>query len=162
MQIQKKLQQVQIEASIMLKRIFRKHNYVSSIKIDHKTYNVTLIDSHNDQIEKATLSAGEKEILLISLIWSIFKCSGRKVPFIFDTLLGRLDKTHKAAVLKEFIPICGKQAIILSTDTEIDEVHYRILEDHVAKEYMLEFNVEKKETRIINHYFSFKQMEMNL
>ena len=162
MQIQKKLQQVQIEASIMLKRIFRKHNYVSTIQIDHKTYDVTLIGSHNDQIEKATLSAGEKEILLISLIWSIFKCSGRKVPFIFDTLLGRLDKTHKAAVLKEFIPICGKQAIILSTDTEIDEAHYRILEDHVAKEYMLEFNVEKKETRIIKQYFSFKQMEMNL
>jgi len=162
MQIQKKLQQVQMTASIMLQRILRKHNYVSYIKIDHKTYDVTLVGTHNDQIEKATLSAGEKEILLISLIWAIFKCSGRKVPFIFDTLLGRLDKTHKAAVLKEFIPICGKQAIILSTDTEIDEAHYRILEDHVAKEYMLEFNVEKKETRIINQYFSFKQMEMNL
>ncbi|WP_026584150.1 DNA sulfur modification protein DndD [Bacillus sp. J33] len=161
-QLKKKLQQVQIEASSMLKKIFRKHNYVSSILIDPDTYDVRLIDSQKDYIEKSTLSAGEKEILLISIIWAIFKCSGRKVPFIFDTLLGRLDKTHKAAVLKEFIPNCGKQAIILSTDTEIDQEHYDILREHVAKEYMLDFNVEKKETRILNQYFPFKQMELSL
>lgn len=161
-QLKKKLQQVQIEASSMLKRIFRKHNYVSSIIIDPETYDVLLIDSHKDYIEKSTLSAGEKEILLISIIWAIFKCSGRKVPFIFDTLLGRLDKTHKAAVLTEFIPNCGKQAIILSTDSEIDETHYRILENIVAKEYTLEFNVEQKETNILNQYFSFKQTGLDI
>jgi DNA sulfur modification protein DndD len=161
-QLKKKLQQVQIEATIMLKKIFRKHNYVSSIFIDHETYDVTLLDRHKELIEKSTLSAGEKEILLISIIWAIFKCSGRKVPFIFDTLLGRLDKTHKAAVLSEFIPNCGRQAIILSTDSEIDQHNYRILENNVAKEYMLDFNVEKQETRILNRYFPFKQMEMGI
>lgn len=161
-QLKKKLQQVQIESSFMLKKIFRKQNYISSIIIDHETYDVKLIGSQKDFIEKSTLSAGEKEILLISIIWAIFKCSGRKVPFIFDTLLGRLDKTHKAAVLKEFIPNCGRQAIILATDTEIDEIHYNILKPNIAKEYMLEFNVESKETRIINQYFPFKQMEMSL
>ncbi|MFE0344958.1 DNA sulfur modification protein DndD [Priestia megaterium] len=161
-QLKKKLQQVQIEASVMLKRILRKHNYISSIVIDHQTYDVLLLDSQKDYVEKSTLSAGEKEILLISIIWAIFKCSGRKVPFIFDTLLGRLDKTHKAAVLTEFIPNCGRQAIILSTDTEIDENNYKILEEHVAKEYMLEFDVARKETQILNQYFPFRQTGVNL
>ncbi|MEH6908877.1 DNA sulfur modification protein DndD [Neobacillus drentensis] len=161
-QLKKKLQQVQIEATSMLKKIFRKHNYVSAIFIDHETYDVKLLDSHKELIEKSTLSAGEKEILLISIIWAIFKCSGRKVPFIFDTLLGRLDKTHKAAVLSEFIPNCGRQAIILSTDSEIDHHNYTILENNVAKEYMLDFNVEKQETHIINRYFPFKQMELGI
>jgi DNA sulfur modification protein DndD len=161
-QLKKKLQQVQIEATSMLKKIFRKHNYVSAIIIDHETYDVKLFDSNKELIEKSTLSAGEKEILLISIIWAIFKCSGRKVPFIFDTLLGRLDKTHKAAVLSEFIPNCGRQAIILSTDSEIDQHNYTILENNVAKEYMLDFNVEKQETRILNRYFPFKQMELRI
>ena len=161
-QLKKKLQQVQIEASSMLKKIFRKQNYVSYINIDHGTYDVMLFDGQKEEIEKTTLSAGEKEILLISLIWAIFKCSGRKVPFIFDTLLGRLDKTHKTAVLTEFIPNCGRQAIILSTDTEIDEQHYRSLTNHVAKEYMLDFNVEKQQTRILNQYFSFNKMELSI
>jgi DNA sulfur modification protein DndD len=161
-QLKKKLQQVQIEASLMLKKIFRKHNYVSSIIINHETYDVVLLDSNKEQIEKTTLSAGEKEILLISIIWAIFKCSGRKVPFIFDTLLGRLDKTHKAAVLTEFIPNCGRQAIILSTDSEIDKQHYELLNHIIAKEYMLEFKVENQETRILNQYFPFEKMELEL
>ncbi|WP_404448080.1 DNA sulfur modification protein DndD [Sutcliffiella horikoshii] len=161
-QLKKKLQEVQIESSNMLKRIFRKHNYVTSIIIEPETYNVILLDSNKEQIEKTTLSAGEKQILLISIIWAIFKCSGRKVPFIFDTLLGRLDKTHKAALLKEFIPNCGKQAIILSTDTEIDEDHYILLKDHISKEYMLDFNVARKETNILMQYFPFKGSEVRL
>ncbi|KKK39214.1 hypothetical protein WQ57_05480 [Mesobacillus campisalis] len=161
-QLRKKLQQVQIEASTMIKKIFRKQNYVSYININYETYEVFLFDSQKEEIEKTTLSAGEKEILLISLIWAIFKCSGRKVPFIFDTLLGRLDKTHKAAVLTEFIPNCGRQAIILSTDSEIDEHHYKILAGYISKEYMLDFNVETQQTRILNQYFSFNKMELSL
>lgn len=161
-QLQKKLQQVQFEASIMLKRILRKQNYVSSIIIDPKTYEVKLLDHDKEYLEKATLSAGEKQILLISIIWSIFKCSGRKVPFIFDTLLGRLDKTHKASVLKEFIPNSGRQAIILSTDTEIDETHYNILKEHIAKEYMLDFDVTKNATKIHSAYFPFKDREVKI
>ncbi|MGD6943933.1 DNA sulfur modification protein DndD [Cytobacillus gottheilii] len=159
-QLKKKLQEVQIESSIMLKRILRKHNYVASISINPETYDVMLLDSNKEPIEKTTLSAGEKQILLLSIIWAIFKCSGRKVPFIFDTLLGRLDKTHKAAIIREFIPNSGRQAIILSTDTEIDEEHFNILKESVAKEYMLDFNVERKETNIINQYFPFKAKEV--
>lgn len=152
-QLQKKLQDVQIEATSMLKKILRKRNYITNIIIDHKTYDVQLFDSHGDIIDRTTLSAGEKEILLISIIWAIFKCSGRNVPLIFDTLLGRLDKTHKASILKEFIPNCSEQAIILSTDTEIDERNYRILKPFISKEYMLDFNVKNKQTNIKHHYF---------
>ncbi|MEX3623297.1 DNA sulfur modification protein DndD [Viridibacillus arvi] len=156
LQVQKKLHQIQVEATNMLKRILRKQNYVESIFINSSTYEVSLKDSHNNSIEKRTLSAGEKQILLISIIWAIFKISGRKVPFIFDTLLGRLDKTHKAAVLTEFIPSCGKQAIILATDSEIDEKHYELLTDHLTKEYRLEFDPITQETTVLDQYFSFK------
>lgn len=162
LQIKKKLQEVQIEASTMLKKMYRKQNYINSIKIDPNTYNVILLDSTNEEIEKTTLSAGEKEILIISLIGSIFKCSGRKVPFIFDSLLGRLDKTHKSTLLTEFIPNCGRQAIILSTDTEIDAEHYSMLKNHISKEYILDFDVVNKETHIKNNYFSFIKNEVKL
>lgn len=162
MQLKKKLQEVEIEATSMLRKIFRKQNYISSVLIDENTYDITLLDSSKDPIEKTTLSAGEKQILLISLIWAIFKSSGRKVPFIFDTLLGRLDKSHKSAVLNEFIPNCGKQAIVLSTDSEIDTEHYQLLQPFIANEYMLEFNVENKKTKIINHYFPFKKIGAEL
>ncbi len=154
-QIRQKLQDVQIQATQNLKRMLRKHDYISLIQINPENYEVTLLDAHKNELEKRTLSAGEKQILLISIIWAIFNCSGRQVPFIFDTLLGRLDKTHKAAVLKTFIPSFGKQAIILSTDSEIDDMHYKILEPHIAREYMLNFDPIKQQTSILKNYFIF-------
>lgn len=121
LQHQKKLQQVQIEATKMLNKLMRKHQYISSLRIDSSTFEVTLYDNNRDHVAKETLSAGEKEILLLSLIWAMFKCSGRRVPFIFDTLLGRLDQTHKHNILVDFIPACGEQVLILSTNSEVDE-----------------------------------------
>lgn len=154
-QLNKKLLHVQNEATKMLQRIFRKENYVTSIQIDPKTYEVTLKDASENPIEKRTLSAGEKQILLISIIWAIFTTSNKQLPFIFDTLLGRLDKTHKAAVLTEFIPQSGSQAIILSTDSEIDEEHFELLSPFVSHAYRLEFDTNTQQTSINNGYFVF-------
>lgn len=154
-QIQQKLKDVQIQATQNLKKMLRKHDYISLIQINPENYEVTLLDTQQNPLEKRTLSAGEKQILLLSIIWAIFKCSGRQVPFIFDTLLGRLDKTHKAAVLNTFIPNFGKQAIILATDSEIDEEHYNLLKPHIACEYTLEFNPIKQQTKILKDYFTF-------
>ncbi|WP_375105964.1 DNA sulfur modification protein DndD [Lysinibacillus fusiformis] len=156
-QIKQKLQDVQIQATQNLKKMLRKHDYISLIQIDPENYEVTLLDAYQNELEKRTLSAGEKQILLISIIWAIFKCSGRQVPFIFDTLLGRLDKTHKAAVLSIFIPNFGKQAIILSTDSEIDEEHYNILSPYISHEYTLNFDPIKQQTYILKDYFKFKE-----
>ncbi len=160
-QLQKKLQEVQMEALRMLNKLMRKRNYIASIRIDSATFEVSLYDQHNEAMDKSTLSAGEKEILLLSIIWAIFKCSGRNVPFIFDTLLGRLDRSHKQSILTHYIPNCGRQAIILSTDSEIDETTYQLLHDYTAKEYTLNFDVNKKETSILSDYFTFKGLEVN-
>jgi DNA sulfur modification protein DndD len=159
-QLQKKLQEVQMEALRMLNKLMRKKNYIASIKIDSVTFEVSLYDQNNENMSKSTLSAGEKEILLLSIIWAIFKCSGRNVPFIFDTLLGRLDRSHKQSILTHYIPNCGRQAIILSTDSEIDESTYQLLHNYTAKEYTLDFDVNKKETNILNDYFTFKELEV--
>lgn len=157
LQMQKKLQDIQIEATKLFKKILRKQNYITKIVIDPNSFEIKLYDFQNEYIDRRTLSAGEKEILLISIIWAVFKCSRRNVPFIFDTLLGRLDRTHKTAILKEFIPFCSNQVIILSTDSEIDESNYKILEPFISKAYMLDFNVNNKKTKIETHYFPIEK-----
>ncbi|WP_461673166.1 DNA sulfur modification protein DndD [Priestia megaterium] len=158
-QHQKKLQQVQIEATRMLNKLMRKQQYISAIRINPETFEVTLYDKDRETVTKETLSAGEKEILLLSLIWAMFKCSGRRVPFIFDTLLGRLDRTHKRNVLIDFIPSCGEQVLILSTNSEVDKDHYELLEGHVSHRYLLEFDTEERKTHVSSQYFKFQEEE---
>ncbi|HDX9588864.1 TPA: DNA sulfur modification protein DndD [Bacillus pseudomycoides] len=157
LQHQKKLQQVQIEATKMLNKLMRKHQYISSIRINSTSFEVTLYDKEREQIAKETLSAGEKEILLLSLIWAMFKCSGRRVPFIFDTLLGRLDQTHKHNILVDFIPSCGEQVLILSTNSEVDEKHYSLLKNFVSHGYLLEFDTEERKVNVSHQYFNFNK-----
>ncbi|KHF41545.1 DNA sulfur modification protein DndD [Halalkalibacter okhensis] len=161
-QLQKKLQHVQIEATRMLNDLMRKKDYVTALQIDPKTFHVTLYNSNHQEILKDRLSSGEKEILLLSIAWAMFKCSRIRLPFIFDTLLGRLDKTHKQTVLSKLIPTCSEQVIILSTDSEIDKTHYEIVKPYVAKEYTLDFIISEESVTIHNRYFELSQSEVTV
>lgn len=154
-QHKKKLQQVQIAATEMLNKLMRKNQYISAIRINSVTFDVKLYNSSNEEIEKITLSAGEKEILLLSIIWAMFKCSGRRVPFIFDTLLGRLDNTHKQRVLTDFIPKCGEQVLILATNSEVNSSQFNLLDSHISKQYLLQFNTEEQSIKVTSGYFQF-------
>lgn len=156
-QHQKKLQQVQMQATQMLNKLMRKHRYITSLRIDVNTFEVSLFDKEGEPISKETLSAGEKQLLLLSLIWSIFQCSGRRVPFIFDTLLGRLDQTHKHNVLVDLIPLCGDQVLILSTNSEIDEKYFELLQHHMAQSYSLHFNIDEQKIDVMQQYFNFQK-----
>src|SRR5690606_22388403 len=71
LQMQKKLQDIQIEATKLFKKILRKQNYITKIVIDPNSFEIKLFDFQNEYIDRRTLSAGEKEILLISIIWAV-------------------------------------------------------------------------------------------
>lgn len=153
MQLRKKLKQVEVETLKMINRIFRKENYVRDLKIDHDTFEVTLFGNDRNEIVKERLSAGEKELLMLSIIWAMFRVSGRRTPFIYDTLLGRLDRDHRKDLIQQFLPVSGEQIIILSTDSEITEENFQILLPHLSKCYTLEFDVEENRTAVSEDVF---------
>jgi len=154
-QLTKRLQEVEMEAVKMLRLLFRKELFVVRIWIHPETFQLRLYDSLNEEILKENLSAGEKQILLLSTMWAMAKSSNRRLPFIFDTLLGRLDQTHKKSIIQHFIPNCGDQVIILSTDSEIDEEHYQLIRPIIAKNYLLDFNTTESTVQVHDQYFQF-------
>lgn len=87
------------------------------------------------------------------MLWALTICSGRPLPFIIDTPLGRLDSEHRERIVNEFFPNASHQMVILSTDTEIDQVYFQDLMPHVAKTYLLEFDEKENMTKIIPGYF---------
>lgn len=158
-QLRKKLQQVEMETAKMLQLLFRKELFVVRVFIHPENFVLKLYNINNEEINKEILSAGEKQILLLATIWAMAKCSKRKMPFVFDTLLGRLDQTHKKRIIQHFLPECGEQVIILSTDSEIDLAHFELIKPAISRTYTIEMNNLKSHVETSNQYFHFQSNE---
>ena len=107
----------------------------------------------NRPIPKSDLSAGEKQIYAISMLWGLAKTSGRPLPIIIDTPLGRLDTDHRRLLTEHYFPFASHQVIILSTDSEIDQVYFRGLRQSISQAYRLDFSTEENGTKVNSGYF---------
>lgn len=138
------------------KRLANKKNLVNQIKMDADTLDLHYIDSNGEEIAKKRLSAGEKQLMVISLLWALAICSKKKLPVIIDTPLSRLDSAHREALIKTYFPNASEQTIILSTDSEIDERYYSMMKDSVGDEYTLNYCDKTRTTTIKPGYFGWK------
>ena len=77
---------------------------IKDIIIDDKTYEVRISDRNGHEIKKSGLSAGEKEVFEVTLVWGLAQTSQLKLPIVIDTPLSRLDSTHRDNIVKELLP----------------------------------------------------------
>ena len=134
-------------------QLCRKQGLVKRIQIDSQTFAVALYDRQGRFIPKAALSAGEKQIYAISILWALAKTSGRPLPMIIDTPLGRLDSDHRHRLIEEYFPHASHQVVVLSTDTELDKRNCEMLSRHVSHAYHLDYDQNKGSTSADKRYF---------
>lgn len=149
---QQKVKQLADNILMCFNRLIRKDDFVRNLLID-EDYNITLYDHEGQVIPKELLSAGEKEIFAVSLLWGLTLTSSRELPFIIDTPLGRLDSEHRGNLVLDFFQHAGEQMIIFSTDTEIDLDYFRTLEPYIARAYHLDYSKTDRMTAISPGYF---------
>lgn len=131
----------------------KKEHYLSDMYIDDKTFEITLKDNNNINKNQTILSAGERQLLISSIIWSIFKLSGRNNIFIFDTPLARLDKENRRLFAKHILSTISSQVLLLSTDQEIIGKVYSEIKNLINKSYLIENDSLKGQTYIKEGYF---------
>jgi DNA sulfur modification protein DndD len=141
------------------KRLARKEDIVDSVRIDPQSFSVVLVDKQGRETPKKRLSAGEKQIYAIAMLEALAKASGRSLPIIIDTPLGRLDSKHRTKLIESYIPSASHQVMVLSTDTEVDENFYRGLRPSISHAYHLTFNESERYTTVSKGYF-WKQQEL--
>ena len=135
-------------------QLSHKTNRIRHIEIDPYNFAVTLYDTNNRPISKEELSAGEKQIYTTALLWGLAKTSGKPLPMILDTPLGRLDTNHRELLVKHYFPFVSHQVVLLSTDTEIGEHLRLLLKPHTSHTFHLAYqNVDECST-IEDGYFS--------
>lgn len=149
----KKLQRLESALTDRYLQITNKGEFYDSVIIDTDTITIKIETVNGEQKDQSQLSAGERQIFATALLWALADISDRPLPFIIDTPLGRLDQEHRQNLVERFFPEAAHQVLLFSTDTEITEQYYDILEDNIAKEYQLEQQESTGQTEIIPGYF---------
>ena len=141
------------------KRLASKVSLIDRIVMDSVTLDLQYLNSENEEINKASLSAGEKQLMVISLLWALGICSKKKLPVIIDTPLSRLDSIHRSALIQNYFPKASDQTIILSTDSEIDGYYYAMMKDNVGDVFTLRYDDDNKATTVERGYFGEDQYD---
>lgn len=154
-QLQKrKLAELERFTTEMYHRLARKNDFVGEVKIDLQTFDVAIHDPHGNVREKRSLSAGEKQIYAIALLWGLAKSSDVELPIIIDTPFARLDSEHRTNIAKHYFPFASEQVIILSTDEEIDHRYAEMLREHIGKTYLIKHSDSERRSTIEEGYFN--------
>ncbi len=149
-----KLEELEGQIAEYFNRLCRKPHLVRNVSIDPDHYRVTLFTENGEILPKSSLSAGERQLYAMSLLWALRAASGRLLPIIVDTPMGRLDSDHRRLLITRFFPEAAHQTIILSTDTEIDAETYEAMLPMVSRAYSLDHIAEEGRTEILPRYFS--------
>lgn len=145
-----RISQLVLEALGML---LRKRQLITDVRIDPKTYTVSLTGVDGRPLPAKDLSAGERQLLAVALLWGLARAAGQPLPVVIDTPLGRLDGSHREHLLQRYFPLASHQVVLLSTDTEIDEDAYALIAPRVGRAYRLEFDPDTNATFVEDGYF---------
>lgn len=151
----KKLNKLEVEVTECFRYLLHKSDLVHRIVIDTQAFSLSLYDSQGKPVPKHRLSAGEKQLLAIAFLWGLARVSGHRLPVAIDTPLSRLDSSHRINLVERYFPSASHQVILLSTDTEIGEKEFKMLQenDAIARKYLLKYDSSTRQTTIQPGYF---------
>jgi DNA sulfur modification protein DndD len=149
----RKISDLETEFTRSFMQLARKEDVHLRAEIDHQTFSVTLLDDNGLEVDKNSLSAGERQIYAIAILEALARTSGRKLPIIIDTPLARFDSIHRSKVINNYFPYASHQVIILSTDTEVDEELYSSLSNSISHAFKLDFNEKLRSSVAVEGYF---------
>lgn len=140
-----------------LQQLLRKEHLIKAVRIDPTSYELTLTDSVGRVLPPDRLSAGERQLLAVSIVWALTKASGKPLPAVIDTPLGRLDGQHRSHLVESYFPFASHQVLLLSTDEEIDNRHYAQLRPLTSQEYQISYD-EDARTSLVSYGYPWSEV----
>ena len=135
------------------KSLHRKKDFIKLIKIDTSTFDLQIFEAKNVQVDTDVLSAGERQLLAVAILWGLAKASSSAAPTVIDTPLGRLDSEHRLNLVEQYFPTASKQVILLSTDEEINQKYHKYMKPYLARSYKIEYDEKINGSKSTLGYF---------
>lgn len=145
-----------IEALVLdsFQQLLRKKTLVANLRIEPETFQLALTGRDGNSLPPDRLSAGERQLLATSVLWGLARASGRPLPTVIDTPLGRLDSSHRRRLVTHYFPLASHQVILLSTDEEIAGGYFEALKPYVGRVYHLRYDEDSGSTSVEHGYFN--------
>ncbi len=131
----------------------RKPKLLHSVRIDPSSFQIALLDATGNAVPFQSFSAGERQLLATAILWALAKVSGRPVPLVIDTPLGRLDSHHRSHIVQRYFPAASHQVILLSTDEEIVGRYLEMIQPFTGRQFRIEFQQEQARSVVEPGYF---------
>jgi DNA sulfur modification protein DndD len=151
--LKKHVQSLSDQITDCFRQLHRKSKLELSFKIDINNFSLTITKANGDEISSSSLSAGERQLLAVAILWALAKSSGKELPTVIDTPLGRLDGPHREKLISNYFPVASAQVLIFSTDEEISTHHYQTLKPFISKEYKINYNEDTESSEFEVGYF---------
>ncbi len=151
--ISKHIHTLSDEITDCFRLLHRKQKFDLKFSIDSESFSLSINKPDNLPVSANTLSAGERQLLAVAILWALAKSSGKTLPTVIDTPLGRLDGPHRQKLIKNYFPRASSQVLIFSTDEEVTKEHYESLKPHIAAEYKINYAEETESSSFKEGYF---------
>lgn len=144
-----------IEESILrsFNQLIGKTELITRVRLNSETLEMSVDTNEGVGQPIERLSAGERQLLAVAILWGLSQIAQRDVPLVVDTPLGRLDRFHRERLARNYFPSAAHQVVILSTDEEFDIELRLLIEPFISREYLIEFVEEDHGSRIKPGYF---------
>ncbi len=152
--IQKHLSTLSQEITTCFKDLQRKTKFNLSFDINQTNFSLIIKKLSGEEISAKTLSAGERQLLAVAILWALARSSGKILPTVIDTPLGRLDMPHRQKLLNNYFPKASNQVLIFATDAEISNDQYAALKPFISREYTINYDESSESSKFVNNYFS--------
>jgi DNA sulfur modification protein DndD len=124
-----------------LNKLMHKNKFVSkvTVRIEDEVMDIDLIDSHDQTIDKDTLSKGEQQLYATALLKALVDQSGIDFPVFIDSPLQKFDKEHSSNVIQQFYPSISDQVVLFPLlEKELTKNEYELLIPHLGGVYLIE------------------------
>jgi len=135
------------------RHLLRKKGLITGVELDPEQLVLALRGPDGRNLLPERLSAGERQLLAVAILWALSRACGRALPHIVDTPLGRLDSTHRSHIVQRYFPSASHQVILLSTDEEITPSYWDKIRRHVGHAYTLTHDDRTGASSVREGYF---------
>lgn len=132
------------------RQLLRKKKMISRVVVDPESYAVSIEDSTGHVLPMERLSAGERQILAISVLSALIRERKGRFPVVVDTPLARLDQKHRESLINNFFAKVSHQVLVLSTDEEVYGPAYTALLPFMAAEHKLDYDEHQRRTIVVS------------